>query len=152
MPFRVQHYAGRIITDTASVNVGKLSGAVKRLCDEMQHKPLYYPCQLHVIDRSLKIFLKNATAISRNPHRLKQTWISCTISHLIFGLWFTPMVCMFYLLLPFSKSILSTCVELITTSIYFGKPILHVSPIPKFALNFHQWMTQDRSRRHICFL
>ena len=48
-----------IITDTAAVNTGKHTGAVTRLQKEIQPTPIFYPCQLHVLDRALKIFVEN---------------------------------------------------------------------------------------------
>ena len=47
-----------IVTDTASVNTGLNSGAIKRISDEMKPAPAFFPCQLHVMDRSLKIFIQ----------------------------------------------------------------------------------------------
>ena len=50
LEFNILQHIAMIITDTASVNAGKHSAAVKRLCNEMQDNPFYYPSQLLVMD------------------------------------------------------------------------------------------------------
>jgi len=56
--FNIQHKISMMISDTASVNTGAKSGVIKRLIDYLPNNATFYPCQLHVLDRSLKVFIE----------------------------------------------------------------------------------------------
>ena len=60
-----------IVSDTAAVNTGAKNGVAKRLTEFLPEQVTFYPCQLHVLERALKVFVEKIYTGNQNKQSPK---------------------------------------------------------------------------------
>ena len=69
--FDLTHKNTIIVSDTAAVNTGAKNGVAKRLTEFLPEQVTFYPCQLHALEQSLKVFVEKIYTGNQNKQSPK---------------------------------------------------------------------------------